>query len=55
MTYLGRVVGQGVVRPVSAKIQAVQDYPKGTMIFVWSTARQQAFERVKGMLVNAPV
>lgn len=91
VTYLGRVVGQGTVSPVKAKIQAVEAYPapatkkelmrflglagyyrsfcrnfsevvapltnllKGRTTFVWSTACQQAFERVKALLVNAPV
>ena len=31
MTYLGRVVGQGQVRPVGAKVQAVEQYPVPTM------------------------
>lgn len=30
MTYLGKVVGQGQVRPVQAKIMAVQQFPPPT-------------------------
>ncbi len=30
MTYLGYVVGQGQVRPVSAKVQAVEQFPVPT-------------------------
>ena len=30
MTYLGRVVGQGQVRPVDAKVRAVEQYPVPT-------------------------
>ncbi len=91
VTYLGRVVGQGTVRPVKEKIQAVACYPvpatkkelmrflglvgyyrsfcrnfsevvapltdllKAKVAFIWSSLCQQAFERVKMMMCNAPV
>uniref|UniRef100_A0A8C5CMY1 Gypsy retrotransposon integrase-like protein 1 n=1 Tax=Gadus morhua TaxID=8049 RepID=A0A8C5CMY1_GADMO len=91
VTYLGRVVGQGKVRPVAEKIRAVQFYPLPTtkkelmrflglvgyyrgfcrnfsevvapltdllkmrVPFVWSPLCQQAFERIKSLLCEAPV
>ena len=91
VTYLGRVVGQGKVRPVAEKIRAVQFYPPPTtkkelmrflglvgyyrgfcrnfsevvapltdllkmrVPFVWSPLCQQAFERIKSLLCEAPV
>ena len=91
VTYLGRVVGQGHVRPVRAKVQAIDAYPPPTtkkelmrflglvgyyrgfcrnfssvaapltdllnarVEFVWSTACQMAFNRVRSLLCSAPV
>lgn len=90
-TYLGRVVGQGTVRPVEEKVKAVACFPvpttkkelmrflglvgyyrsfcrnfsdvvapltdllKASATFVWSPICQQAFEKVKSLLCNAPV
>ncbi len=69
MMYLGQVVGQGTVCPVKEKVQAVTYYYrsfcevvapltnllKADVTFVWSFVCQQAFERVKMMICNAPV
>lgn len=91
VTYLGRIVGQGKVRPITEKVRAVQCYPPPTtkkelmrflglvgyyrgfcrnfsevvapltdllktrVTFVWSFSCQQAFERVKSLLCEAPV
>ena len=91
VTYLGRVVGQGTVRPVEEKVKAVVRFPvpvtkkelmrflglvgyyrcfcrnfsdvvapltdllKAKVTFVWSPVCQQAFEKAKTLLCNAPV
>lgn len=91
VVYLGRVVGQGSVRLLRAKVEAIDQFPrprtkkelmrflgmvgyyrcfcanfsavvapltdllKTSSQFVWAPACQSAFERVKGLLSNAPV
>lgn len=91
VTYLGKVVGQGPVRPVRAKVEAIDKYPtpttkkelmrflgmvgfyrcfcrnfsavavpltnllRGGVDFCWTPLCQQAFERVKMLLTEAPV
>ena len=91
VTYLGHVVGQGQVRPVTAKVDAIINYPIPTtrrqmmrflgmtgyyrkfcrdfatlcepltnllrknVSFIWSDECQRAFDRVKMLLMSAPV
>ena len=91
VTYLGHVVGQGQVRPITAKVDAIIDYSAPTtkrqmmrflgmagyyrkfcrdfaalcepltnllrknVMFVWSDLCQRAFDRVKMLLMSAPV
>ncbi|KAI2654741.1 Retrovirus-related Pol polyprotein from transposon opus [Labeo rohita] len=57
ITYLGKVVGNGEVRPVSAKVQAICDYPvpttkKELMLFLDCAL---AFDNVKSLLCSAAV
>ena len=91
VTYLGHVVGQGQIRPVTAKVEAIEKFPapkgkkdlmrflgmvgyyrkycpnfseiacpltdllKKSAKFVWSEQCQAAFEKIKTILMNAPV
>ena len=91
VTYLGHIVGQGEIRPVKAKVEAVLNYPaprtrkellrflgmagyyrrfcqnfsqvcapltellKKNRPYNWETDQQQAFQRVKVILMNEPV
>ena len=91
VTYLGHVVGQGQVSKVSAKIQAVVEFPAPTnwkelmhflgmagyyrkfcenfstvaksmtqllkkdQQFFWTKECQDAFNKIKGLLISAPV
>lgn len=45
ITYLGKVVGSGEVRPLSAKVQAICDYPVPT-----TKKRADALFRINGLL-----
>ncbi len=91
VTYLGHVVGQGQVRPMTAKVEAIEKFPtpqsrkdlmrflgmvgyyrkycpnfseiacpltnllKKNAKFLWSEQCQKAFEKIKTILMNAPV
>ncbi|KAL1269167.1 hypothetical protein QQF64_031456 [Cirrhinus molitorella] len=68
-TYLGKQVGYGQVRPVMAKISAINDFPAPktrlatpltTLLspseqFVWSSECQTAFDNIKVLLGSEPV
>ncbi|KAI2644852.1 Retrovirus-related Pol polyprotein from transposon 17.6 [Labeo rohita] len=53
VTYLGRQVGQGEVRLVLAKVQAIEQFPNKN--YVWSDECQKAFVLIKTLLCSTPV
>ena len=91
VVFLGHVVGQGLVEPIAAKVEAIAHFPKPinkkelmrflgmagyyrrfcknfssivepmtkllgkSQSFVWSNACQEAFEKIKGILMCKPV
>jgi hypothetical protein len=91
VTYLGHIVGQGQVKPIEAKVQAINEFPaptnkkelmrflgmagyyrkycqnfsviaypmtnllKKNSKFEWSNSCQEAFDKIKAILVSSPV
>ena len=91
VTYLGHIVGQGQVKPIQAKVEAIDKFPSPTnrkelmrflgmagyyrkycpnfsviahpmtsllkknTKFIWSEACQEAFEKIKAILMSSPV
>ena len=91
VSYLGHVVGQGQVKPIQAKVEAIDKFPpptnkkelmrflgmagyyrkycpnfsvianpmtnllKKNSKFIWTNACQEAFDKIKAILMNSPV
>ncbi|KAL1248722.1 hypothetical protein QQF64_022040, partial [Cirrhinus molitorella] len=56
VTYLGKVVGQGCVRPIWAKVEAINRFPPpSTKKELMRFLGLEAFEAAKLLLVSAPV